>query len=81
VRRSSRIPQPSTRLKDFITYKVQYPINNFIFYHNISPNHISFLTSISKEHEPYTYHEAIDIPIWCKTMKEELDALEKIKLG
>jgi hypothetical protein len=79
VRRSSRIPQPSTRLKDFITYKVQYPINNFISYHNISPHHISFLTSISKEREPYTYHEAIENPTWCKAMKEELEALEKNK--
>jgi Reverse transcriptase (RNA-dependent DNA polymerase) len=79
VRRSSRIPQPSTRLKDFITYKVQYPINNFISYHNISSRHISFLTSISQEREPYTYHEAIKYPTWCKAMKEELEALKKNK--
>jgi hypothetical protein len=26
VWRSSRIPQPSTRLKDFVTYKIQYLI-------------------------------------------------------
>jgi hypothetical protein len=35
VRRSSRIPRSSTRLRDFITYKVQYLIQKFISYNNI----------------------------------------------
>jgi hypothetical protein len=38
LRRSSRIPQPSTRLKNFITYKVQYSIQDFIFYDTIYLN-------------------------------------------
>jgi hypothetical protein len=79
MRRSSRIPQPSTRFKDFITYKVQNPIQNYISYNNISSQHISFLTSICKEQEPYTYLEAIKNLVWCKAMREKLNALEKYK--
>ena len=77
LRRSSRPTQPSTRLRDFVTYEVQYPIQNFISYKNISSSHNSFLTSISKEEEPNNYHEAINNPNWYKAMKEELRALEK----
>jgi hypothetical protein len=77
VRRSSRLPQPCTRLKDFITYKIQYPIQTYISYNNILSQHISFLISICKEQEPYTYLEAIKNLIWCKSMREELNALEK----
>src|SRR5664279_934179 len=59
LRRSVRTRQPSTRLRDFITYKVQYPIQNFIAYGNISSKHKTFLTSIAKEQEPNNYEEAI----------------------
>jgi hypothetical protein len=79
TRQSSRIPQPSTRLRNFVTYKIQYPIQDFISYTNISSKHTSFLTSITKAQEPNTYQEAITCPIWCKAMREELDALEKNK--
>jgi Integrase core domain/GAG-pre-integrase domain len=84
AKRSSRIPQPSTRLRDFVTYKVQYSIQDFISYTNISPKHTSFLTSITKVQELNTYQQAITCPIWtcpiwCKAMREELDALEKNK--
>jgi Reverse transcriptase (RNA-dependent DNA polymerase) len=37
------------------------------------------LTSISKEVEPTNFWVAKTIPIWCTTMKEELEALEKNK--
>jgi Reverse transcriptase (RNA-dependent DNA polymerase) len=77
LRRSTRVPQTSTRLHDFVTYKVQYPIQNFISYDNITPEYKVFLTSIEEQKEPNNYHEAITKPVWCKAMKEELDALEK----
>jgi hypothetical protein len=48
LRRSNRIPQASTRLRDFITYKIQYPIQDFISYENITPKYNAFLTSIEK---------------------------------
>jgi hypothetical protein len=79
LRRSSRIPQPSTRLKDFIICKVQYPIQNFISYDTISSQYLTFLSSINQEQEPNSYLEAQQNPIWCKAMKEELKALGKNK--
>jgi hypothetical protein len=52
VRRSTRTLMPSTRLRDYITYSVTYPIENFIFYENISSQHEIYLASILKEQEP-----------------------------
>jgi hypothetical protein len=49
LRRSTWETQPSTRLREFLSYKVQYPIQDFITYENISINHKAYLTSISKE--------------------------------
>jgi hypothetical protein len=42
LRRSSRQIQPSTKLKDFITYSVKYPIQNYIFYDYITSEHYVF---------------------------------------
>jgi hypothetical protein len=75
------VPQTSTRLHDFVTYKVQYPIQNFISYDNITLEYKAFLTSIEKQKEPNNYQETITNPVWYKAMQEELKALEKIKLG
>jgi hypothetical protein len=36
LRRSTRVPQRSTRLRDYTTYKVRYPIQNYISYDNIT---------------------------------------------
>jgi hypothetical protein len=52
LRRSTREIQPSTRLRDFITYMINYSIQNFISYDNISIDHRAYLSSISKEQEP-----------------------------
>jgi hypothetical protein len=49
LRRSTREIQPSTNLRDFVTYKVYYPLQNFISYTNISKYHRAFLMSIKRE--------------------------------
>jgi Reverse transcriptase (RNA-dependent DNA polymerase) len=77
VRRSTRTLQPSTRLRDYVTYSIKYLIANYISYENISCQHRAYLTSISKEQEPNSYHEAILCSNWQEAMKEELNALEK----
>jgi hypothetical protein len=77
LRRSNREIQLFTRLKYFLTYKVQYHIQNFITYENISTNQNTYLTSISKEQEPISFSDAIENPKWCKMMKEELRDLKK----
>jgi hypothetical protein len=77
LRRSTREIQASTRLRDFITYKVSYPIQDYISYENISTNYKAFLTTISKGVEPIHYKEAMRDPKWCKAMQEGFNALEK----
>jgi Reverse transcriptase (RNA-dependent DNA polymerase) len=77
VRRSTRTLQPSIKLRDYVTYSVKYPIKNFISYENILSQHRAYLTLISKEQEPNSYHEAIINLTWLNAMKEELHALEK----
>jgi hypothetical protein len=75
LRRSTRVPQWSTRLRDYTTYKVRYPIQDYISNDNITYEYYIFLTSISKELEPTTYQEAIEKSIWRKAMNEEFKAL------
>jgi hypothetical protein len=58
LRRSSRQPQPSTRLRDYVTYSVNYPIQDYISYKNISNEHYVFLTALSKIKEPTNYEVA-----------------------
>jgi hypothetical protein len=60
-----------------VTYKVTYPIQNFISYDQISAKHKAFLTSLSQQEEPKHFQEALSQPVWCEAMKEELRALEK----
>jgi hypothetical protein len=79
LRRSTRISQPSTRLRDFVSHKVSYPIENFISYENITREYKTNLISIGSQKESNNFKEAIGQPIWCKTIKEELNALEKNK--
>jgi hypothetical protein len=59
LRRSTRVPQISIMLHNFVTYKVQYPVQNFLSYNNVAPRYKVFLTSISKGNEPTTYQDAV----------------------
>jgi hypothetical protein len=82
LRRSNRQSQFSTRLRDYITYSVNYSIQDYISYNNVSHNHYTFITALSKIEEPTNYEMARNDPKWCKTMGEEIYALEKkIKRG
>jgi hypothetical protein len=51
LRRSTRVPQISTRLHDFVTCKVQYLIQKVLSYNNVVPRYKTFLISISKGNE------------------------------
>jgi negative regulator of genetic competence, sporulation and motility len=52
TRRSSRQTRSSSRLKDFVTYLVQYSIQNYISYDNITNDHYVFLNALTKIEEP-----------------------------
>ena len=63
LRRSTRPTRPPTKLRDFVTNKVQYPIENYISYKNVFKCHNVFLTSISKIEElilNFTKHDYMD---------------------
>jgi len=77
LRMSSRQVQPPTRLIDFVMYTVQYPIQEYVSYNNISQEYCAFLNLLSKVEEPSSYEVAKKEPKWCKAMEEELQALKK----
>jgi hypothetical protein len=77
LRKSNRVPQTPIRLQDYVTYKVRYPIENFISYDNVTPEYKVFLASIENQKEPNNFEEAVNQLIWCEAMREQLDALEK----
>jgi Reverse transcriptase (RNA-dependent DNA polymerase) len=54
-----------------------YPIQDSISYNNISHQYRVFLSQITNQSEPTTFEEAKTSSVWCKAMKEELQALEK----
>jgi hypothetical protein len=77
LRRSTRQTRASIRLKDFTTYTVQYPIQDYVSYKNISKEHYAFVNVISTMEEPATFEKAKQDPEWCNAMEEELHVLEK----
>jgi hypothetical protein len=81
VRRSTRISQQPTRLRDFVTYKIMHPIEIFLSYENVTKEYKAYLTSIGKENEPNSFEEALSQPVWCNAMRDELMALKKTKHG
>jgi hypothetical protein len=80
LRRSTCQVQPSTRLRDYVTYSVHYSIQDYISYKNISCEHLAFLNNLSRVGEPISFEDAKNEPKWRRAIEEELKALEK-KLG
>jgi hypothetical protein len=78
-RRSIRSTRAPTRLQNYVTYKVSYPIQDYICYDKVSLDHMVFLGELDKKVEPDSYQEAKDQLIWNITMKDEIKALEKNK--
>jgi hypothetical protein len=52
-------------------------MQDYIFYNHISNEHYAFLSSLSRIEEPINYEIAKLKSKWCKTMNEELNALER----
>ncbi|XP_019438887.1 PREDICTED: uncharacterized protein LOC109344577 [Lupinus angustifolius] len=82
-RRSNRLRNPPTYLKDFDCHL--FSTNNFVVthllsfvlsYHSISPAHLGHILSISARNEPKHYNQAITSYHWIEAMQNELNALE-----
>ena len=50
----------------------QHPISNFVAYEHLSPSFRAFATNLSGEEIPRTIQEALRVPKWRKTIKEEM---------
>jgi hypothetical protein len=77
LRRSTRSTWPLSRLQDYITCKISYLIQNYIYYDKVSPKHMAFLGEPDKTIELNNYKEVKDQPILNIVMKDEIKALEK----
>jgi len=58
------------------TTGTRYPLCNFLSYYRYSPQHRSFVATISQDIEPHSYTEAASLPQWHNAMQSELAALE-----
>jgi len=58
------------------TTGTRYPLCNFLSYYRYSPQHRSFVATISQDIEPHSYTEAASLPQWYNAMQSELAALE-----
>ncbi|CAM8945952.1 unnamed protein product [Rhodiola kirilowii] len=78
VRKSTRVPKPSVRLKDFIcgATTTKYPISHFVSYSKCSPQHKLYVFQTSCLPEPSSYAQACKDPMWQAAMEKELNALE-----
>jgi Reverse transcriptase (RNA-dependent DNA polymerase) len=77
LRRSNRQTRPPTRLRDYVSQKVIYPIQEFISYNKVSPQYKALLSSIDKQNKLIFFVKANKSSIWRKPMEEELQTLEK----
>jgi hypothetical protein len=68
-------PKPSTSSSSGSTTGTRYPLCNFISYHRYSPQHHSFVATISQDVEPHSYTEAASHSQWQAAMQSELAAL------
>ncbi|CAL8118438.1 unnamed protein product [Prunus armeniaca] len=69
-------PKPSLPSSSGSTKRTRYPLCNFLSYHRYSPQHHSFVATISQDVEPSSYTEAASHSHWKDAMQFELEALE-----
>lgn len=62
-------------MQDCITYIVEYPVTNFLSYHQLSLEYYAFPTTISNTHEPNNFLEAQSQAVWQQAINEELTTL------
>ena len=78
-RNPTRDRHPPSRLQDYVTFNVRYPIHKFVNYSKVSHSHAAFLSKLSNESEPRNFQEANLQDVWRLAMEEELKALDENK--
>lgn len=79
TRHSSRVSKPPIRTHEYVCSSLRsspHYIANFITYARLSPANNDFISSISADIKPKSYHEAVLDPRWQSAMDDELHALE-----
>jgi hypothetical protein len=81
-RYSQRIRTPSIRLKGYVTQinnvtsKINFPLENYLSFSNLSNSHRAFFINIIENKEPKSYSQAMHSAEWCEAMAKEIQALE-----
>ena len=57
--------------------RIRHPIDRWVSYNNFSLDFQTFLTRVSKETEPSSFHEAVHSRAWVEAMNEEMEALHE----
>ena len=59
----------------------QHPIAHFVQYDHLSSSMKAFVSSLEEIKIPKTFEEAFQRPEWKRAIEEEMQALEKSRLG
>ena len=77
--RPSSVTKPPSYLKDHhcssissVTYSTYHPLSNALNYEKLTPNHWTFVHSISSHVKPTTYSQVVVIPKWQEAMPAKL---------
>ncbi|CAL8173718.1 unnamed protein product [Prunus armeniaca] len=71
----SAAPNQPTRVSSRSLNCTQYLLCDYVSYHRLSPQHLSYIYSVRRGVEPSSFAEAASDPNWGHAMNEELDAL------
>jgi reverse transcriptase-like protein len=74
IRKSSRISKPPSHLQDFMCSTAHWC--NLVRFDSLPHTHQSFIASQHHLHEPKSYKQAVQDPLWVKAMESELTALQ-----
>lgn len=85
TRRTTRDRKAPLWMKDFLSLNIHqnepYAMNKFLNYDQLSNKYQVFIANSSMDAEPTCYNEAIKDVRWVAAMQDEIEALEKIRLG
>nr|GEU77986.1 putative reverse transcriptase domain-containing protein [Tanacetum cinerariifolium] len=78
LRRSTRQRVLPSKFNDYVvSSNVNYGLEKYVCYANLSSRNLCFSTTLNKSFEPNTFHKASQNPKWIKVMNLEMQALHR----